>query len=259
MLMTANITNKLQSTKLANLFVEINSTFGHAKELVVKAYNLAIEEGYLPEEAKQLLLDNITAFKKTQIYACLPQECKNSVKQRAGSVSHRMDVSVPTSEQNTETNSISDSSPSPQATKVDNHIAKLQSENITLRREIEHISNNVIPEALLKKDRKIGELQNEIADLEFKYKKKIERLNSTITKDSSVSASNIEQHSDHEHLRNQVPRIYERELPLLGGLTLPLRVLVYPQTDECIVEVDKDLARDVFTQVCKELVTDKTE
>lgn len=69
----------------------------------MKAYNLAIQEKYTPQEAKKLLLDNITVFKKTQIYAYLPPECKNPVKQKAGSVSHKLGVSVPKSEQNTVT------------------------------------------------------------------------------------------------------------------------------------------------------------
>ena len=70
------IPNRILSTKLANLFVEINSTFGHAKELILAAYNLAIQEKYTSQQALHLLLENITVFKKTQIYACLPQSVK---------------------------------------------------------------------------------------------------------------------------------------------------------------------------------------
>ena len=101
--------SKLLSANLANLFKEINSTFGHAKELVLEAYNLALQEKFTPQEAKQLLVDNVTIFKKTQIYACLPSECKNPVKQRAGYLSHKTEVSVPESEQNIETTFESDS------------------------------------------------------------------------------------------------------------------------------------------------------
>ena len=101
--------SKLLSANLANLFKEINSTLGHAKELILKAYNLAIQENYSPQQAKQLLLDNITEFKKTQIYAYLPSECKDPVKQKAGYLSHKTEVSVPESEQNTETTFESDS------------------------------------------------------------------------------------------------------------------------------------------------------
>ena len=106
---TAQTPNKPFSTRLTNLFVKINDTFSqinkrvdHAKELVLEAYNLAIQENYTPQKAKQLLLDNITEFKKTQIYAYLPSESKNPVKQRARLVSHKTEVSVPAPEQNVE-------------------------------------------------------------------------------------------------------------------------------------------------------------
>ena len=102
-MMTAKTRSRLPSTKLNMLFTEINSTLGHAKELILKAYNLAIQENYSPQQAKQLLLDNITEFKKTQIYAYLPSECKDPVKQKAGYLSHKTEVSVPEPEQNTET------------------------------------------------------------------------------------------------------------------------------------------------------------
>lgn len=95
--------SNLLSANLANLFKEISSTFGHVRELVLEAYNLAIQEKYTPQEAKQLLLDNITVFKKTQIYAYLPSECKDLVKQKAGYLSHKTEVSVPEPEQNTDT------------------------------------------------------------------------------------------------------------------------------------------------------------
>jgi hypothetical protein len=102
-MMKAKVRSRLPSTKLNMFFTEINSTLGHAKELILKAYNLAIQENYSPQQAKQLLLDNITEFKKTQIYAYLPSECKDPVKQKAGYLSHKTEVSVPAPEQNTET------------------------------------------------------------------------------------------------------------------------------------------------------------
>ncbi|MGH9975426.1 MAG: hypothetical protein ACRD8Z_06270 [Nitrososphaeraceae archaeon] len=102
-MMTAKARSRLPSTKLNMLLTEINSTLGHAKELILKAYNLAIQENYSPQQAKQLLLDNITEFKKTQIYAYLPSECKDPVKQKAGYLSHKTELSVPEPEQNTET------------------------------------------------------------------------------------------------------------------------------------------------------------
>ena len=105
-------------------------------------------------------------FKKTQIYAYLPPECKNPVKQKAGSVSHKMKVSVPRSEQDTEPeHSDPDNHSNLQLNEADKYLAKLQAENTTLKREIDNIANNVIPEALMKKDRQIGELQKEKAEL----------------------------------------------------------------------------------------------
>jgi hypothetical protein len=101
--MTAKARSRAPSTKLNTLFTEINGTLGHAKELILKAYNLAIQENYSPQQAKQLLLDNITEFKKTQIYSYLPSECKDPVKQKAGYLSHKTEVSVPEPEHNTET------------------------------------------------------------------------------------------------------------------------------------------------------------
>jgi hypothetical protein len=174
--------NKLLSANLATLFKEINSTFGHAKELVLKAYNLAIQEKYTPQEAKQLLLDNITVFKKTQIYTYLPSECKNPIKQKAGSVSHKSEVSVPESEQKIET---FESDPN------------------------EQYSN----------------------DPQSQYTKK---------QVTELRAGNL-------------PKIYYKSLPLIGDVALPLQVHVYPDNDECYLEIDIEVARKVLVSVCKEL------
>lgn len=154
--MTAKIRNKLISAKLTTLFKEINSTFGHAKDLVLEAYNLAIKEKYTPQEAKKLLLDNITVFKKTQIYAYLPPECKNPVKQKAGSVSHKSEVSIPESEQNTVTEqSDSINGPIAPAYEADNYLTESQPD----------ISNFTTSEVPTEKDRLIEELQKENDEL----------------------------------------------------------------------------------------------
>lgn len=63
------------STQLTELFAEINNTFGHAKELIMRAYNLALQEGYTPFEAKNLIIENVK-FGKTTVYNALPDECK---------------------------------------------------------------------------------------------------------------------------------------------------------------------------------------
>lgn len=68
--------SRLLSTQLTEIFAEINSTYGRAKELVFKAYNLALQEGYSPEEAKKVILDNVTVCGKTTKYSLLPDECK---------------------------------------------------------------------------------------------------------------------------------------------------------------------------------------
>jgi hypothetical protein len=257
-----HVQGRLPSTKLSNLLAEINSTFGRAKELILKAYNLAIQEKYTPQEAKQLLLDNTTVFKKTQIYACLPPECKDPVKQKAGSVSHKGEVSVPKSEQKVEMEQNHPlNHPIFQAIEADNDLARLQSENLTLKREIENISDNVIPEALLKKDRQIRELQKEKEELKQIHETEVQQLKSLIPKNSFVSASEEQQLNEQpqdkkqltELTKKMVPKVYFKSLPLVGDLTLPLQVHIYPQTDECMLEVDKEIVQQVFIRICKEL------
>jgi hypothetical protein len=73
----AQPTRRELSVQLADLFIQINTTFGHAKELILKAYNLAKHEGYSPVEAKHLIMDNIAVFSKRTKYSYLPDECKD--------------------------------------------------------------------------------------------------------------------------------------------------------------------------------------
>jgi hypothetical protein len=181
--MTAKARSSLPSTKLNMLFTEINSTVGHAKELILKAYNLAIQENYSPQQAKQLLLDNITEFKKTQIYIYLPSECKNPVKQKAGYLSHKTEVSVPKSEQNTETTFKPDTN--------------------------EQYTHNSLPQHTKK----------QVTELREK----------------------------------KLSKIYYKSLPLIGDITLPIQVHVYPDNDACHLEIDIEVARKVLVNVCKEL------
>lgn len=151
---------------------------------------------------------------------------------------------------------------SPQTIEADNYVAKLQSENITLRKEIVNISNNVIPEALSKKDRQIETVQKEKAELEQLYNKEIQQLKSTIARGSFVPASTLEQLSnDPQYLKKQVaelmkkmlPKVYEKDLLLEGAIALPVRVHFYPRTDECMIEVNQAIAKEVFAKVCKGL------
>ena len=182
-MMIAKTRSRLPSTKLNMLFTEINSTLGHAKELILKAYNLAIQENYSPQQAKQILLDNITEFKKTQIYAYLPSECKDPVKQKAGYLSHKTEVSVPESEQNTETTIELDSN--------------------------EQYSHDLLPQH---KKKPVTELR-----------------------------------------AKKLPKIYYKSLQLIGDVSLPIQVHVYPDSDECYLEIDIEVARKVLVNVCKEL------
>lgn len=59
---------------------QANATFGKAKEIVMAAYNQALADGFTPDEAKKLLLEKITVFKKSTLYACLPDESKEQTK-----------------------------------------------------------------------------------------------------------------------------------------------------------------------------------
>ena len=262
--MNTKINSKLLSAKLANLFKEINSTFGHTKELILEAYNLAIQENRTPQEAKQLLLDNITVFKKTQLYAYLPSECKDPVKQKAGHLSHKTEVSVPIPEQNTEPEqSDPDNHTNLPLDRADNYLVKLQAENITLKKEIENISNNVIPEALMKKDRQIGELQREKAELIRTHRNEIEQLKSRVIVDLNESDSEVLQLDDpqpgdlmmqtQESTSKMMQKTYYKNLSLIGDVTLPLQIHVNPEKDECFLEVDKKIAQEVFVRACKEL------
>jgi hypothetical protein len=76
--------NKVRvSDRLAYYLQQINITFGHAKDLIREAYRIATEEeNYTPEDAKRLLLENITIFSKRTIYSSLPDECKDLAQQQ---------------------------------------------------------------------------------------------------------------------------------------------------------------------------------
>ncbi|MPZ07107.1 MAG: hypothetical protein GEU26_11950 [Nitrososphaeraceae archaeon] len=76
--------NKVRiSDRLAHYLEQINITFGHAKDLIREAYRIATEEeNYTPEDAKNLLLENITIFSKRTIYSSLPDECKDLTQQQ---------------------------------------------------------------------------------------------------------------------------------------------------------------------------------
>ena len=51
----------------------------------------------------------------------------------------------------------------------------------------------------------------------------------------------------------KLSKIYYKSLPLIGDVTLPIQVHVYPDNDECYLEIDIEVARKVLVSVCKEL------
>lgn len=65
------------SNKLRFMLEEINQAFGHAEEVVVAAYNQAIQEGFSPSEAKDLIFENVKSISKRTIYYYLPDQCKD--------------------------------------------------------------------------------------------------------------------------------------------------------------------------------------
>lgn len=67
---------KTISLELQSLIDQANATFGKAKEIVLAAYNQAIADNFTPQEAKDLLFEKITVFKKSTLYSYIPAEAK---------------------------------------------------------------------------------------------------------------------------------------------------------------------------------------
>jgi hypothetical protein len=81
---------------------------------------------------------------------------------------------------------------------------------------------------------------------------------------ATIEPDSNEQYSNDpppEHTKKQIaelrakklPKVYYKSLPLIGDLTLPIQVHVYPDNDECYLEIDIEVARKVLVNVCKEL------
>jgi hypothetical protein len=96
--------------------------------------------------------------------------------------------------------------------------------------------------------------KEELKQLKHTYETEIQQLKSRISKDSIVSASEEQQlnGAKPQHIKKQT-RTYYKNLPLPGDVALPIQVHIYPENDECIVEVDKEVVQQVFARVCKEL------
>jgi hypothetical protein len=64
-----------------------------------------------------------------------------------------------------------------------------------------------------------------------------------------------------QHKKNQVtelrakklPKIYYKSLQLVGDVSLPIQVHVYPDNDECYLKIDIEVVRKALVSVCKEL------
>lgn len=78
---------KTISDELQSLIDQANSTFGKAKEIVMAAYSRALDDGFTPQEAKDLLLEKITVFKKSTLYSYIPGEAKSRVGRPKGKAS----------------------------------------------------------------------------------------------------------------------------------------------------------------------------
>lgn len=103
--MEYSMTQIVVSDRLAKAIDEANATFGRAKELIMSAYRIALEEGYTPKAAANLLLSKITVFKKSTIYTCLPDESKDKHAQTLGKAKAQLfpeETNVPKLEQKSE-------------------------------------------------------------------------------------------------------------------------------------------------------------
>lgn len=68
------------SSELQSLIDQANATFGRGFEIVKRIYDTATGQGFTPMEARDLILDSVTAFKKSTLYSYIPAEAKDKVK-----------------------------------------------------------------------------------------------------------------------------------------------------------------------------------
>jgi hypothetical protein len=74
-------TNRI-STRLQELINQANSRFPSTGESIMAAYNQALEEGYTPREAKNMLYDNVIFLNERTIRRYLPIEARDIEKIR---------------------------------------------------------------------------------------------------------------------------------------------------------------------------------
>jgi hypothetical protein len=70
------------SIKLQELMNQANNSFPSTGEAIMAAYNQALEEGYTPRQAKNILYNNIHFFDERTIRRYLPLEAKDTEKIR---------------------------------------------------------------------------------------------------------------------------------------------------------------------------------
>lgn len=70
------------SSTLAQKIQEANTQFNSAKTLILEAYEIALDDGFTPQEAAKLLYERITIFHEKTIRKWLPSDAKNQNKIR---------------------------------------------------------------------------------------------------------------------------------------------------------------------------------
>ena len=70
------------STKLQELMNQANNSFPSTGEAIIAAYNQALEDGFTPREAKNMLYDNVIFLNKRTIRRHLPLEARDTEKIR---------------------------------------------------------------------------------------------------------------------------------------------------------------------------------
>ena len=70
------------SIKLQELINQANNSFPSTGEAIMAAYNQALEEGYTPRQAKNILYNNMHFLNERKIRRYLPLEAKDTEKIR---------------------------------------------------------------------------------------------------------------------------------------------------------------------------------
>lgn len=68
---------KVVSPELQSLIDQANATFGRGFEIVRRIYDMALGQGFSKFEARDLILETVTAFKKSTLYSYIPDDAKD--------------------------------------------------------------------------------------------------------------------------------------------------------------------------------------